>query len=83
MKSETTTNHATLWTGPSHHIKRPDAVWHAGRDIVPTNKDTKWVQNWEEFHVSGGVIHFNEDQTELVLTLPEGVKFGIRFMEDK
>jgi hypothetical protein len=68
----------------THFKSRDDAVWHRGRRIVPTiygqpEGNTKWVGTWEEFIAAGGCTHFNEDQTEIVLTLPAGWKFGCRF----
>jgi hypothetical protein len=70
----------------SHYKPRSDAVWHAGRRYVPTiwgqpEGNTRHVDTWEEFQEAGGCCHFNEDQTEVVLTLPEGVKFSCRFMD--
>lgn len=70
----------------SHFTPRSDAVWHAGRRYVPTvygqhSGNTQWVGSWDEFRAAGGVAHYNEDQTEIVLTLPEGFKFGIRFQD--
>jgi hypothetical protein len=74
------------WQGPTHHLIREDAVWHDGRPYVPTlwgreSGNTKWVATWDEFHAAGGRMHFNEDQTEIVLTLPEGSKFSTKFRE--
>lgn len=68
----------------THFKARADAIWHQGRRLVPTTYgeregDTKWVNNWDEFRQAGGTTHFNEDQTEIYLTLPEGWKFGIQF----
>lgn len=68
----------------SHYSPREDAVWHRGRRFVPTiygqeSGNTRWVGSWIEFRAAGGVAHFNEDQTEIVLTLPPGFKFGIKF----
>lgn len=76
------------WEGPTHHLRRPDAVWHRGRAYVPTvygekTGNTKWVGSWDEFRAAGGVAHFNEDQTEIVLTLPAGFKFGCNFQQDR
>lgn len=70
----------------THYKPREDAIWHRGRRIVPTvygerEGNTQWVSNWDEFKTAGGITHFNEDQTELVLTLPSGWKFGIRFQD--
>lgn len=63
----------------SHYSPRADAVWHDRRRYVPTGALTKWVGNWQEFEQAGGLVHFNEDQTEIVLTLPAGFKFGCGF----
>ncbi len=65
----------------THYSPRQDAEWHHGRRYVPTSPLTHWVNSWEEFREVGGAIHFSEDQTEVVLTLPESFKFGIRFMK--
>jgi len=72
----------------SHFRQRLDAVWHSGRRYVPTiwgqaQNNTRWVANWREFVDAGGVAHFNEDQTEIVLTLPAGCKFSIQFERPK
>ncbi len=49
------------------------------RKFTPTTDATKWVETWAEFIEAGGVANYNEDQTEVTLTLPEGYKFAIRF----
>jgi hypothetical protein len=73
----------------SHYKPRGDAVWHRGRRYVPTiwgqkeGGNTQWVGTIEEFRAAGGEFHFNEDQTEIVLTLPDGFKFGIGFPGDR
>lgn len=67
--------------GTVGRILRDDAVKHDGRHIVPTSDKTKWVSNWEEFRAVGGVVAFNEDQTEIELLLPEPYKFSIRFQD--
>ncbi len=67
------------FNGPTHHVQRDDAVLHNNRTYVPTRDDTKWVHDWDAFKTAGGGIHFNYDQTEIVLTLPEGFKFSTRF----
>jgi hypothetical protein len=54
-------------------------VWHDGRQIVPTGQNTQWVDGWQSFRAAGGICHFNEDQTEIVLTLPKGFKFSCQF----
>lgn len=71
----------------THFKSRDDAVWHQGRRFVPTQwghrderENTKFCDSWESFRALGGVVHFNEDQTEVILTLPEGCKFSCRFM---
>jgi hypothetical protein len=58
---------------------RNDAVAHRGRYIVPLDGQ-KAVTNWQEFRAAGGVAHFNEDQTIVALSLPEGFVFSIQFM---
>jgi len=63
---------------------RRDAVQHDGRWFVPTTDETKWVSSWSEFlnvNKTAGVpcIHFNEDQTEIRLSLPAPYKFAIDF----
>lgn len=71
----------------THFKPRDDAVWHNGRRMVPTiygqatGGNTRWVGTWDEFRAAGGIVHFNGDQTELYLTLPEGWKFGIGFQQ--
>lgn len=70
---------------------RADAVMigdSAGsRPYVPTiygtgdpEKDTVWVDSWEQFREVGGVMCWSEDQTEIELTLPVRHKFSIQFM---
>ncbi len=83
MKTETEPQRIKNYRiGPSRCYQRDDAIWHAGREYVPTTPDTRYVNgDWSEFVAAGGIIHFNEDQTEIVLTVPEGVKFGIKFMD--
>lgn len=74
---------------PMTHFKpRQDAVWlnNPPRRYVPTVYgqqvgNTIWVTTWKQFREVGGELHYSEDQTEIVLTLPEGHKFGIRFQE--
>lgn len=64
---------------------RKDAIIHRGRVFVPTRygrndgTDTKWIENLTEFRAAGGILCFNEDQTEITLRLPEGYKFSCRF----
>jgi hypothetical protein len=70
---------ATVFTGPSHHTPRDDAVWAHDHAAVPTTLETKWVHTMTELRAAGGFLNFNADQTEITLTLPEGFKFGIRF----
>jgi hypothetical protein len=59
-------------------VIRNDAVKLQDRYYVPTKDTTKWVSNMDEFRAAGGVIGFNEDQTEIELLLPEGYKFSIQ-----
>lgn len=70
----------------THEFPRDDAVTIGSgiekRRYVPTSDATKWVGNWGEFIAAGGVCHFNEDQTEIILTLPVPYKFGIGFGRD-
>lgn len=68
--------------GPTHRYRREDAIWHNGREYVPTTQKTKYVSTLKEFTEAGGITHFNEDQTEITLTVPEGAKFSIRFMDE-
>jgi hypothetical protein len=74
----------------THLIQREDAVIignvHSRRYYVPTiygdadaSRNTKWVGNMVEFRAAGGCLHFNEDHTEITLTLPPGYKFGCGF----
>lgn len=70
----------------SHFKPRGDAIWlqNPQRLFVPTvygerEGNTRWVNSWPEFEAAGGCQHFNEDQTEIVLTLPDGWKFAIGF----
>lgn len=63
----------------THLVTRTDAEWRAGRRYVPTSSNTRWVFDWTEFRAAGGIANFNEDQTEVTLTLPPGVKFSIGF----
>lgn len=65
----------------SHFKHRDDAEWHNGRRVVPSRPGTVYVSTWAEFRQAGGVQNFNEDQTEIVLTLPSGYKFGIQFQD--
>lgn len=65
---------------------REDAIEYCGRYIVPTiygtgdpERDTVWISNWNEFRECGGKLCFNEDQTEIELTLPVRHKFSIQF----
>lgn len=68
----------------THHTPRADAVDWNGRDYVPTvygqkEGNTIWVGSWTEFRAVGGCTNFNEDQTEVTLTLPVGHKFSVGF----
>ena len=64
-------------------VLRSDAIRHDGRYFVPTSNETKWVDTWEGFLAAGGVVCFNEGQTEIELLLPEPYKFGCGFMRPK
>lgn len=72
----------------THTRQREDAVNHNGRDYVPTiwgQKDggnTVYVETIEQLRSVGGSICFNEDQTEIHLTLPVGHKFSIQMFGD-
>lgn len=66
-------------TGCCDRVLRNDAEKYQGRYVVPTTPETYYVQTWTEFQDAGGTTHFNEDQTEIELLLPEGYKFGISF----
>lgn len=66
---------------------REDAIMHNGRPFVPTvygtgdpERDTIWVDTWEQFRAVGGVVTWSEDQSEIELTLPVRHKFSIQFM---
>ena len=66
---------------------REDAVEYMGRWIVPTvygtgdpERDTIWIDSWEQFREVGGQMCFSEDQTSVELTLPVRHKFSIQFM---
>ena len=66
------------------YVPRSDAVMHRGRMIVPTiygerEGNTKWLSNMDEFRAAGGMVGFNEDQTEITLHAPVGYKFGVGF----
>lgn len=68
----------------THRIQREDAVviGHTPatrRYYVPTTESTVWVRNWEQFRMAGGRASWNEDQTEITLSLPVGHKFSIQF----
>jgi len=70
-----------------HHKPRRDAVIVGGagrqpRRYVLTTDATIWVGTWEEFRKAGGCRHWNEDQTEIVLTVPEPYKLSIKFPGD-
>ena len=75
----------------THMVPRSDAKWIDGnmpRDYVPTiwgqkEGNTIHVSTIKEMVERGGIIHFNEDQTEIHLTLPAGVKFSIQFERDQ
>lgn len=80
----------------THQYQRADAVITGNgltlRQYVPTiwgqpEGNTQFVHTWADFqkvmadHKLPG-IHFNEDQTEITLTLPVGYKFAIGFFRD-
>lgn len=67
--------------GVGRRVMRSDAVKYRERWTVPTTNETKWVGNMEEFTAAGGMICFNEDQTEIELLLPEPYKFSIQFFK--
>lgn len=69
----------------THVARREDAVIWDGGDYVPTiygqeSGNTVWVTSLAQLQEVGGRITFNEDQTEVWLTLPEGHKFGIQML---
>lgn len=43
-------------------------------------RDTIWVDSWEQFRAVGGQMCWSEDQTEIELSLPVRHKFSIQFM---
>ena len=65
----------------THIAAREDAVIHMGREFVPTTNETKYVSSLAEMIAAGGTICFNEDQTEIYLTLPVGHKFSIKALD--
>lgn len=72
----------------THTAPREDAERIDGRPYVRTvygqkAGNTTWVHDWREFKKAGGGMCFSEDQTEITLTLPAGVKFSIRFQDDQ
>lgn len=62
---------------------RDDAVWVRDRYFVPTSEKTLWVTNLVEFNAAGGLMVFNEDQTQIELRLPAPYKFSIQFSHDE
>lgn len=78
----------------THHTRREDAIKIGSgalfRDFVPTihgegpDRDTIWVSDLAAFRAikQGAATCWNEDQTEITLTLPVRHKFSIRFMEE-
>lgn len=66
----------------THVKRRDDAVIHHGREYVPTQKETIYISNMEELTKFGGIITFNEDQTEIWFTLPERHKFSIQMFKE-
>ena len=68
--------------GIGRRVVREDAVRDRDHNYyVPTTDETKWVSSWEELLAAGGMICFNDDQTEIELLLPEPYKFSIQFMK--
>jgi len=69
------------------HVKsRGDALIHQGREYVPTIYGEKsgnmvWIDSLEQLKAVGGNIGWNEDHTEIWLTLPEGHKFSCNMFE--
>lgn len=81
MRSAFYGNHCT------HTRQREDAVQYNGRDYVPTiygqpEGNTVWVDSLKKLCEVGGTICFNEDQTEIHLTLPVGHKFSIQMFDE-
>jgi len=68
--------------GTYREAVRPDAVKHAGRLMVPTTDETKWIGTWAEFKAAGASICFHEDQSGADLILPAPYKLSIRFPND-
>ena len=71
----------------THVRRRSDAVIHHGREYVPTvygqeSGNTVWVDTIDQLFDVGGLVIFNEDQTEIHLTLPTSHKFSIRMFGD-
>lgn len=73
----------------THVARRDDAVIHNGRDYVPTiygqeSGNTVWVEGLKDAEEKGATFTFNEDQTEIWLTLPVGHKFSTQmFRKDR
>jgi hypothetical protein len=76
----------------THYKQREDAIWigHGAsrREYVPTvygerTGNTVWIDSIEQLREAGGGMHWSEDQTEIVLTLPPGHKFSIQFERSK
>lgn len=71
----------------THVRRREDAVIHNGREFVPTvygqdAGNTVWVDSLEKLTAVGGSITFNEDQTEIWLSLPKDHKFSIQMFKE-
>jgi hypothetical protein len=65
----------------THVRARDDAIILGGpfvREYVPDGPgDIVWVDSLDQLRAVGGNVGFNEDQTEIHLTLPVGHKFSI------
>ena len=66
--------------------EQPIGAWFGAIDLAlreeakrADGNETKWVYNWDEFKSSGGMMAFNEDQTEIKLSLPPPYKFVCSF----
>lgn len=83
MSTQHTPRSAVFGKHCTHTRQRDDAIIHNGRDYVPTiygqkSGNTVWVDDLKHLGEVGGSICFNEDQTEIHLTLPVGHKFSIQ-----
>ena len=63
----------------THRKRRPDAVCHQGRDVVPTTTETKWVDTIAGIKAAGGYFCWNEDATEVTVCLPPPYKISCQF----